>query len=319
MKQKYLLDAENLVFQRDNLSVKLKILDYLKFLIIGLIVATAVWLLFYTGTLNSPKVQILKIKSEKLIDNINAINDKFDAVSMFLSRMQRRDDNFYRVVSEIDPLSKTQRIGGFGGSDKYKDLHGFSNSDLLIASAQKSDMLISQLKIQSESYDTVIYFAKNKRDSLLAYPGIQPISPADYYRISDKFGYRIHPITKKRQKHMGVDFAASIGTPIHAVGNGKVISIKKSNTGYGKRVIISHGYGFKTLYAHMSKIDVKVGDVVTRGQKIGNVGNTGSSTGPHLHYEVIYKNVHKDPELFFLKDLTDAEYKNMVDIFTASK
>jgi murein DD-endopeptidase MepM/ murein hydrolase activator NlpD len=197
-------------------------------------------------------------------------------------------------------------------------LEGFFNSSLLISASKKSDILLNQLHIQSKSYDTIINIAKNMDDSLLSAPGIAPVAPNDFKMISSGFGLRIHPITGKLQGHEGVDFAGNIGKPIHCTGNGVVTSVEKNSAGYGNRVIINHGYGFNTLYAHMSKIIVKEGDVVERGQVIGNIGNSGSSTGPHLHYEVIVKGAKKNPINYYINDLSDAEYLEMTKLFTSS-
>lgn len=317
MRHRYLLDNEKLIFQEEQISFKQRVKIILGYLISGAGIAVIVWSLFFTGILESPEKFYLNIINDNLISEVSSVNEKFDNISNQLAHVQKRDDNFYRVISEISPIPASVRQAGFGGTDKYHYLDGFDNSELLIESAKKGDILLNQLFIQSKSYDTVIYFARNKQDSLLAAPGIIPVSPGEYHRISDPFGKRVHPITGKVHKHTGIDIAARIGKPIHAAGNGKVISIRKSNIGYGNRVIISHGYGFKTLYAHMNEIKVKQGDDITRGQVIGTVGNTGSSTGPHLHYEVIFKNIRRNPEFYYIEDLTDSEFKEMTKLLAA--
>ncbi len=317
MKHRYLLDSENLIFQKEEKSFKQRIRVVCKYLISGGGLALIVWVLFYSGIIDSPERHYLHKINDNLISEVNLVNTEFDQISARLSHVQKRDDGFYRVISEINPIPHSIRQAGFGGVDKYHYLDGFENSDLLIESERKGDILLNQLYIQSKSYDTVIYLAQNREDSLLSVPGIVPVTPGEY-RISDPFGMRIHPITGKLQKHTGIDFAARVGKSIYASGNGVVVDVRKSNKGYGNKVTISHGYGYKTLYAHMSSIYVKKGDKIIRGQIIGTVGNTGSSTGPHLHYEVIYNRRKINPNAYYINDLTDAEYKEMVKVLTSN-
>lgn len=318
MGHRYLLDNENLVFQEEQISFKEKIKRGLKYLSTGGGLALIIWSLFFSGIVESPEKYFLHLKNDTLVSEIKVVNTKFDSISFLLSDIQQRDDNFYRVISEVNPISQSVRQAGFGGADRYQHLDGFDNSNLLIESTRKGDIIINQVDIQSESYDTLMYLVQTKQDKLLSIPGISPVSPNGYYRISDPYGVRIHPITKKRQMHDGIDFAASIGNSIYAVGNGKVIDVRISRTGYGNKLTISHGYGYKTLYAHMHDVFVKKGDIITRGQVIGTVGNTGRSTGPHLHYEVIYNSKKINPKSFYINDLTDSEYKEMVKILTVN-
>ena len=318
MRHRYLLDNEKLIFQEEQISFKQRIGVILKYFITSAGVALMIWSLFFAGIIKSPEKLYLQNVNDDLISDVNSINSQFDNISYQLSNVQKRDDNFYRVISEINPIPTTVRLAGFGGVNKYEYLNGYDNSNLLIESVRKGDIIINQLYIQSKSYDTLIYFAQIKQDSLLSVPGILPVAPAEYYRISDPFGRRVHPITGKVHKHTGIDFAASIGKTIYSAGNGEVISVRKSNRGYGNRVTISHGYGFKTLYAHMNGMYVKVGEKVTRGQIIGTVGNSGRSTGPHLHYEVIYKNKRMNPKFYYIEDLTDSEFNEMVQLLNSN-
>lgn len=316
MGKRYLLDNDNLIFQEEHISFKRKAKGTIKYLLTGAAAALIMWSLFLSNTIESPENHILLIDNNNFISNINTVNTKFDSISSLLSDIQKRDDNFYRVISEENPISPTIRQAGFGGADRYKNLNSYVNSNLLIKSSLKGDMILSQAKIQSESYKTLIHTAQTKQDSLMSVPGISPVSPKGYYRISDPFGTRIHPITRRRQHHDGIDFAGKKGNSIYAVGNGKVIDVHKSRTGYGNKVTISHGYGYKTLYAHMNDIFVKKGDLISRGQTIGTIGTTGRSTGPHLHFEVIYNRKKVNPKYFYINDLTDDEYKGMAKLLS---
>jgi murein DD-endopeptidase MepM/ murein hydrolase activator NlpD len=317
MRHKYNFDAEKLVFKKEQVSFRERIKIIGKYISGGLILGFIVWLISSFGLIESPERYFLEKKNANLLENIEIINSKFDNVNLYLSEIQNRDDNFYRVISQTNPLPASIRQAGFGGVDKYNNLKGYNNSSTLIDVMKKGDILLNQLAVQNKSFDTVMYLILNKEDSLLSIPAISPVAPNDYFRISSPFGLRVHPITGKILMHDGIDFAANQGKPIHASGNGIVSSVKRSSGGYGNRIIINHGYGFKTLYAHCSKIYVKEGDTVQRGSIIGLVGNTGTSTGPHLHYEVIQENKKKNPKFYYINDLSNKEYKEMIHTFAS--
>ncbi len=318
MRHRYLLDNENLIFQKEEISFKQRVKGVLKFVYAGTGVALMIWALFYFGIIESPEKYFLQKINKNLVGEVKSIDSQFDHISGQLSSVEKRDDNFYRVISQINPLPASVRQAGFGGTDRYRYLDEYQNSDLLIESEKKGDILLKQLYIQSKSYDTVIYIARSKQDSLLCVPGIMPLSPKDFVRISDPFGLRIHPIKGKLIFHEGIDLASRAGNEIHATGNGKVVAVKRSIGGYGNHIVISHGFGFKSLYAHMTKIYVKEGETVKRGEVIGTVGSTGSSTGPHLHYEVMYNNIKRNPKYYYINDLTDHEFKQMVQLLTVN-
>jgi len=318
IRNKYILDTESLVFEKDRTSVKRVFFTILRYVSIGSVLGLAFWFFAIEGFISSPKKRIVENSNSKLISEVVVLTAKFDAISSFLKETQNKDDNFYRVISHINPIPVSIRKAGFGGTDKYSNLEGYTHSNLLISASKKSDILLNQLHIQSKSFDTIIYLATNLNDSLLSVPGIAPIAPSDYLTISSGFGLRIHPITKKLQGHDGIDFAANIGKPVRSTGKGIVTVADKNSSGYGKYVVINHGYGFTTLYAHMSKIYVKEGDAIQRGQIIGAIGNTGSSTGPHLHYEVIVDGAKKNPINFYIDDLSDEEYSEMTQLFSSN-
>jgi murein DD-endopeptidase MepM/ murein hydrolase activator NlpD len=263
---------------------------------------------------DSPKEKILNREIIQLSSQYETMQSKLNQVELVLDDIQQRDDNIYRVIFEADPIPKSIRKAGYGGVNRYQDLTGFKNSDLIISTANKIDQITKQLYIQSKSFDEIIELAKNQSDMLAAIPAIQPVANKNLHRMASGYGYRIHPVYKTRKLHTGMDFSAKIGTPIYATGDGKVSKVRRSRRGYGNYVIINHGYGYKTLYAHMSKYIVKRGQKVKRGDIIGYVGNTGMSMAPHLHYEV-----HKDgrkinPVNFYYNDLTPQQYEKMLEI-----
>tara|TARA_X000001036_G_C20671654_1_gene802704 strand:- start:1732 stop:2577 length:846 start_codon:yes stop_codon:yes gene_type:complete len=263
---------------------------------------------------DSPKEKILNREIKQLSTQYNVVQNKLNQVELVLDDIQHRDDNIYRIIFEADPIPKSIRKAGYGGVNRYKDLTGYNNSELIISTANKIDQITKQLYIQSKSFDEIIELAKNKKDMLAAIPAIQPVSNKDLSRMASGYGYRIHPIYKTKKLHAGMDFSAKTGTPIYATGDGKIIKVKRSRRGHGNHVIIDHGFGYKTLYAHMSKYTVKRGQKVNRGDIIGYVGNTGMSTAPHLHYEV-HKNGKKiNPVNFYYNDLTPEQYEKMLEI-----
>ncbi len=256
----------------------------------------------------SPKEKLLKRENYQLADQYSMLTQELEKMTTVLSDLQERDDNIYRVIFEADPIPATIRNAGYGGTDLYKKLAAYENGDIMIEASRKLETIRRQLYVQSKSYDQVYQMVKNKETMLASIPAIQPISNKNLKRMASGYGYRIHPIYKTRRMHWGMDFTAPTGTEIHSTGDGKIKIAKHSKKGYGYHVIVDHGYGYETIYAHMSKIAVKTGQKVNRGDLLGYVGNTGLSTAPHLHYEV-HKNGNKvNPINFYYSDLSPEEY-----------
>ena len=229
--------------------------------------------------------------------------------------MQERDNEIYRVIFEAKPVP-TNKVSYGADIYKYKELlsKGLEKQTLIAATTMKMEQLMRKIKLQNNSYDQIVVLAKNKSTMLACIPAIQPISNRELKRLASGFGMRIHPIYKVKRMHTGCDFAAERGTPIYATGDG-VIRIAVSNAGgYAKEIEINHGYGYITKYAHLESFNVRVGQHVKRGELIGYVGNTGSSTAPHLHYEVIKDGVKVDPVHFFFNDLNPAEYERILQL-----
>jgi murein DD-endopeptidase MepM/ murein hydrolase activator NlpD len=266
-----------------------------------------------TKLIDSPKEKLLKKENSQLKSQYKLLNSRMDQVTSVLEDIQRRDDEIYRVIFEAEPIAKEIREAGFGGVNRYKKIEGYKNSDLIIESAQKLDKITKQLYIQSKSYDEVYNLALRKEKMLASIPAIQPVANKDLKRMASGYGMRMHPIYKRRKMHTGMDFSAERGTEIYATGNGKVIHVERSRRGYGNHVIIDHGYGFQTLYAHMSKFNVRRGEEVRRGQVIGFIGNTGTSVAPHLHYEVIKNGEKVNPINYYFNDLSPEEYEKIIE------
>ncbi len=273
-------------------------------------------LLFYAAGeqfIDSPKEKLLKQENSQLKAQYEFLNKRMEQVTKVLEDVQRRDDEIYRIIFETEPIPKEIREAGFGGVNRYKKLEGFRNSELIIESATNLDRITKQLYIQSKSFDEVYELAVNKEKMLASIPAIQPVSNKELKRMASGYGMRMHPIYKYRKMHTGMDFSAIQGTEIYATGEGTVESVKRSRRGYGNHIVIDHGYGYKTLYAHLKEFNVRRGQKVNRGQVIGYVGNTGTSVAPHLHYEVIKDGVKVNPVNYYFNDLTPEEYEQMIE------
>lgn len=316
-KAKYYFNTHSLKYEKVVIPWGKRILRVLGFLATAIVFSVVIVAIAY-AYLDSPKEKQLKRELSQLNLQYEILQQRFDEVGLVLSDLQHRDDNIYRVIFEAEPIPATVREAGFGGVDRYKSLEGYENAELMITTSRKLDQLTKQLYVQSKSFDEIVELAKNKTHMLASIPAIQPIANKDLTRIASGFGYRIHPIYKTTKMHEGVDFTAPIGTDIYAAGNGVVKLIEYDSRGYGNHVIISHGFGYETLYGHMSKINVRPGQKLNRGDVIGGVGSTGTSTAPHLHYEVIKQGNKINPINFFYNDLTAEEYEKMIEISSQS-
>ena len=256
---------------------------------------------------------------EKLQETYSKMNQHIQDISNELEVLKMRDDSIYSGIFGVSPVSKSLRIGGTGGTDEFDYLRGYDNSDLMLQSSQLVKSLENQLKIHKKGFDRIDKLAHTRSKKLSHIPAVQPIHNHNLIRVASGFGMRMHPVYNVPKMHYGIDFTAKTGTDIYATGDGKVERVRKSYSGYGKHVIINHGFGYKTLYAHMHEFSVKQGQKVKRGDIIGQVGNTGTSTGPHLHYEVIRNNKKIDPTNFFFNDLNYEQYQEMIKISSQIK
>ena len=240
------------------------------------------------------------------------LNKKLSQLETVVANVEERDNNIYRVYFEASPIPEEQRYAGFGGVNRYKDLEGYDNSELIINTTRRLDILTKQTVVQSRSLDEIESLATNKSELISAIPTIQPIKNKDLTRVASGFGYRIDPFTKKRRFHHGMDFTAKRGTPVYASGNGIVKRADNRSAGYGRHIRIDHGFGYVSLYAHLSKYNVRRGQKVKRGEIIGYVGNTGRSAGPHLHYEILKDKKKINPLNFYYGNLSPKEFEALL-------
>jgi len=314
------MKREKYQFNRETLSYEKVSFNFKKFFLKKILPQSIVSLLLGTvfaiiGTYNfsSPLESKLQTENDNIKYSYKKLNNKIHKISTTLAELQESDDEVYRTIFGADPIPATVRNAGYGGTDRYKSLKGFSESNLMINSTRELDVVSKKIIIQSNSYDEIVNLVKDKEKMLACIPAICPITNKELTRFGSPFGMRMHPILGYLRLHAGIDLTAPKGTPIYASGNGIVTRADASNRGYGNHVRISHGYGYTTVYAHMSKMLVKPGQKVKRGDLIGLVGSTGLSTAPHLHYEVRINNKPVDPVNFYYNDLSDEEYAQMIE------
>ncbi len=312
-KIKYYYNPKSLRYEKYVESAWKKFRVVLGFLSAASVFAFIIVYLAYTY-LDSPKEKKLKRELSQLQYQYDVLNDKLDEMGEALIDLQDRDDNIYRVIFEAEPIPSSMRDAGYGGSNRFEELNGYDDAELMKSSWLKLTQTRYKMYIQSKSYDALAKLIQNKTEMLSSIPAIQPVANKDLKRIGSGFGVRIDPIYKVPRMHEGIDFTAPIGTPIYATGNGTVSLVDYGSRDYGNHVILTHGYGYQTLYGHMSRVKVKIGQKVNRGDVIGYVGNTGKSTGPHCHYEVIKNGRKINPINFFYSDLTPEEFQQMLEL-----
>ena len=312
-KIKYKFNPKTLKFDKVNFNFKTFFLKKLVPHFVVSIFLGAIIALLATYNVNSPKESRLQYSNNVIKYKYNQLSKKINKVSKTIANLENNDDNVYRQVFGTPPIPKSIRNAGYGGSDRYEALKGYENTKQLIEISKNLDIASKKIIVQSKSYDEIITLVKDKEKMLACIPAIQPISNEDMTRFGSPFGYRVHPIYKTVRMHAGVDLTAPTGTPIYASGDGIIVRADASSRGYGNHIRISHGYGYVTLYGHLSKILIKPGQKVKRGELIGLVGSTGLSTSPHLHYEVRINNEPVNPVNFYYNDLSDEEYQRMIE------
>ncbi|MBL7849369.1 MAG: M23 family metallopeptidase [Cyclobacteriaceae bacterium] len=314
-KIKYYYDTEACKYVRVQTKLSDVILNVLGVISLTLVMAVGL-LLLYSNYFESPKELMLKNEVTQMEYYYQDLKQKVDNLDKILADMSYRDDNIYRVVLGAEPIDKSIREAGVGGADRYADIRNknISHDDIIVQLNEAVDNLRRKAYIESKSHDEIISLAENKEKLFAAIPAIQPVPKKETVVLASGYGIRIHPIYKVRKMHHGIDFAAPIGTPIYAAADGTVENVEISFTGYGKKVEIDHGFGYRTRYAHMHMFVVRNGQRVKRGDLIGYVGDTGLSTAPHLHYEVFINGAQVNPIHYFFNDLNPAEYAKIIEL-----
>jgi murein DD-endopeptidase MepM/ murein hydrolase activator NlpD len=308
-KVKYYYDSENLAYRKIITRKRKKFAVVLLFLVASALFGfLAFVILLNTPFFETPKDRLQAREIENLKLHYAILNKKMDQVDNVVDALKDRDNNLYRVYFNTSAISDEERKAIFGGVDRYKELEGFDNSQLVLNTTKRVDIISKELAVQSKSLDYILKLAKAKNNLLSAIPAIQPVRNENLKHMASGFGYRTDPFTKARKMHEGMDFTAKTGTPIFATGDGVVARADNTVSGYGNHIVIRHGFGYETLYGHLSKYKSRAGQRVKRGDIIGYVGSTGRSEGPHLHYEVHKNGKVVNPLNFYYGNISAVEY-----------
>lgn len=311
---KYILNPETLLYEIKEVSLKSKVFKGL-LLFAGSVAMAVLYLWLFTSVLgyDLPKTVFLKAEHARWDARIDLMNTKLDRYAETLDALRVRDDDIYRSIFGMNEIPSGVRDAGIGGVDKYEFLDGLEADDRLKNTVMRLDRLTRQTYVQSKSFDEVASISKTAGDMASCIPAIPPINPdPSKYRLTSRFGYRSDPFTGSAKMHTGLDFAMKIGNPVYATGDGVVESVKFEFFGYGNSVTIDHGFGYKTIYAHLNSVKVIEGMKVKRGDYIADSGKSGRSSGPHLHYEVVYKGQKVNPANYLDMSMPAEEYSAMV-------
>ncbi len=309
---KYKFNFENLSYEVQKESLLKKIIKSCLLFLVSLVLFSAYYIIstqyldFDTYKTSKLKLDNLDIKSK-----LEFLSFKLDENNAQLNQLQMRDNNLYRPIFGMEELSADMRNGGFGGVDRYSHLYGKGDLSTLLNVEHKMDVLYKKAFIQSKSYDEISILSEHAEKISRCVPAIPPVSLKNT-RFSSGYGVRNDPFEKVPTMHSGIDFSGKKGEPIYATGDGKVVRVSFSFTDYGHNIVVDHGFGYKTRYAHLSKINVKKGDIVSRGDQIGDMGSTGKSTSDHLHYEVIYMNKRVNPVNYYNKNIKEEAFQQIV-------
>ena len=308
----YIYNPKTRTYDRIYPTMRQRVMSYLRRLFVGMGLGDGSFIVLLL-IFGSPSEKDLRMENSRLQAQYHILSSRLDESLQVMKGLQQRDDNLYRVMMQADPVADALRTPSYNKTNRYEDLMELPSAKLVVNTTQKMDLLERQLYIQSKSFDEVLALCKKHDEMLECIPAIQPVSNKDLKQTASGYGTRIDPIYKTVKFHSGMDFSANVGTPVYATGNGVVRKAGWEGL-YGNCIQIDHGFGYVTRYAHLSKIDVRVGQKVVRGETIGKVGTTGKSTGPHLHYEVMVKGQIVNPVNYYFMDLNADDYDRMVEI-----
>ena len=306
----YIFNQKTSTYDRVYPNMAQKFLTWLRSLLFFLIFGGVSFFAFYL-CIHTPSLKEVQDENSRLLAQYRILSQRLDNAMEVLGDIQQRDDNLYRVLMNAEPVEEAARRSGYGGTGRYDELMDMDNAALVVETTQKADMLAKQLYVQIKSFDEIVELSKDQEEYLKHLPAIQPIANRDLKKTASGYGYRIDPVYKTTKFHSGMDFSCDVRTPVYATGDAVVVS-SKWETGYGMTVELDHGYGYRTRYAHLHSSKVKPGQKVVRGEYIADSGNTGKSTGPHLHYEVVLKGRKVNPVNYYFMDLDADGYDEML-------
>lgn len=312
-KIKYYYNTNTLRYEKQVIPLRVTLLRILAFISAAFVTGLVIVAIAFKF-LDSPKEKILRLQLERTQEQNKIYTERVTEIDERLKQLEKRDNDVYRSIFEASPIPDSARAKQIETKKERQMLAGMDNEQLTDGLFKTLNILYNRVMHQEVSYKEIEGMIRNKEKLLASTPAIQPINNKDLNRLSSGFSYRIDPIYKTVKFHAGLDFSAPSGTPIYATAQGVVRTAGNLGNGYGNHVIIYHGYQYTTLYGHMFRIKVRPGQSVKRGEVIGYVGNTGKSTGPHLHYEVMKGGKHLDPIYFFYNDLTPEQYQQILKI-----
>lgn len=308
----YIYNPKTRTYDRIYPTVRQRVLSYLRRLFVGMGLGAGSFIVLLS-LFGSPSEKDLRMENSRLLSQYNILSSRLDEAEEVMRRLQQRDDNLYRVIMQADPVAEDLRTATYRNTNRYEELMDMANSRLVVNTTRQMDVLARQIYIQSKSFDEVVDLCRQHDKMLECIPAIQPVANKNLKQTASGYGMRIDPIYKTVKFHAGMDFSANIGTPVYVTGNGTVKQAGWDGL-YGNCIIVDHGFGYVTRYAHLNKMKVRVGQKVVRGEVIGEVGSTGKSTGPHLHYEVHVKGEIVNPVNYYFMDLSADDYDRMVEI-----
>ena len=311
-KKKFRFNPETLNYEQIEHTFGYKLKRFLMYILTG-VFSGVIFFFAFMHFVKSPREKQLMRENQNILSQYTLLNKQLDEYEAILSDIQLRDDNLYRVIFQADPIPSAIRQAGYGGTNRYEHLMDMADAELVVGTTQKLDMLTKQLYIQSRSFDEVVEMCRQHDEMLRCIPAIQPISNKDLKQTASGYGTRVDPIYGTTRFHSGMDFSAAPGTDVYATGDGTVVKMGWQ-TGYGNTIIIDHGFGYQTWYAHLQEFRTQLGKKVVRGEVIGGVGSTGKSTGPHLHYEVHVRDRVVNPVNYYFMDLSAEDYDRMIQL-----
>lgn len=304
-------------FEKLTTPLRVRLLQVLGYIAASIVTGILIFAITFRY-IDSPKEKLLRQQNDDLKQNYKVMDERIKQLQLQMDEIANRDNYVYRSIFESNPIPDSARVKEMEKKKEVQLVQSMGETELVNSMAAQLNNLSLRMAFQVKSFGAIENMVKNKEKLLAAIPSIQPISNRTLNRVSSGFGYRIDPVYKDRRLHPGLDFTAPIGTPIYAAADGVVKDAGFNTGGYGNRVVVNHGFGYETLYAHMVRIKARVGTRVKRGEVIGYVGSTGKSTGPHLHYEVHKNGTQLDPIYFFYNDLTPAQFDRILKLAAAS-
>ena len=317
-KIKYFFNTHTLRFEKIEVPLKVRLLQTIGFILASIAVGVLFVAILFQY-IDSPKEKLLRQQNTAYKESYAVLQERIKQLELQMVELEQRDNEVYRSIFEATPIPDSARVKEMSVKNEIRLIQSLSNTALTDNIRNQLNNLSLRMSFQGQSFAEITTMVKNKEKLLRAIPAIQPVSNRNLKRIASGFGYRIDPLYKDSRLHAGLDFSAPTGTPIYATADGEVQIAGFNTDGYGNKVVINHGYGFQTLYAHMVRVIANVGQSVKRGEVIGYVGSTGKSTGSHLHYEVIKRGTKVDPVYYFYNDLTPAQFDRLLKEAAANK